>query len=318
MTFPGMTVSRLVTAGLLLLLLAPLVVGVAALSGIGHRWVDILAQFTAAALVGAVLLAASAAMIRLWPAAVAGTVVSLIVLVAGWPQWLPPTGKPKTGAPIVTLYSANVHKLNRDTEAVRASVADARADVVVLVETPRAMAGQLDRILPGYPYRIVGLHRWSGDGTIIASRWPLKRLPRLGETYMAAAVRTPLGEVTVFGVHLNRPWPYQFQWSQIMQVEELAGSANGMTGPLLLAGDFNSVSSARIGRMIRADLGVIPAPGWPGTWPSSLPSLVGITIDQVYYTPDLAMVGRRVGSRNGSDHRPVVTRFTLSEPKSRP
>ena len=35
----------------------------------------------------------------------------------------------------------------------------------------------------------------------------------------------------------------------------------------------------------------------------------GITIDQVYRSPDLALVSRRLGEPTGSDHRPVVTEF---------
>jgi endonuclease/exonuclease/phosphatase (EEP) superfamily protein YafD len=65
-------------------------------------------------------------------------------------------------------------------------------------------------------------------------------------------------------------------------------------------------------------MGLIPAPGWPGTWPARAPAALGITIDQVYRSPDLALLGRRLGQKNGSDHRPVVTRLTLSDPQSRP
>jgi type I restriction enzyme R subunit len=83
-----------------------------------------------------------------------------------------------------------------------------------------------------------------------------------------------------------------------------------LDGPVVVAGDFNSVSSARIGRQIRRDIGLRPAPGFPGTWPTDLPSALGITIDQVYASPDLAFVSRRLGQPTGSDHRPVVTEFT--------
>lgn len=319
MPFLGLTVSRLASAGLLLMLCAPLAIGLAGVSGVGHRWVDILAQFTALALVSAVLLTVIAGVLRLWPAAAGGVVTCLILLIAGWPQWLPASGTPKAGAPVVTLYSANLMVWNRDTEAARASIAEGKADVVMLVETPGVMLGQLDRILPTYPYRVVESGGYGVDGTVIASRWPVRKLEaRGGQNHVAAVVQTPLGDVTVFAVHLTRPWPYQFQWGQITQVMALEASARGVTGPMVLAGDFNSVSSARIGRMIQNDLGVIPATGWPGTWPAKAPSFVGMTIDQVYHTPDLAVVGRRLGQRSGSDHRPVVTRLTLAEPQPRP
>jgi endonuclease/exonuclease/phosphatase (EEP) superfamily protein YafD len=89
--------------------------------------------------------------------------------------------------------------------------------------------------------------------------------------------------------------------------------AEGLDGPVVVAGDFNSVSSARIGRQVQRDLGLRPAPGFPGTWPGDLPSAFGITIDQVYASPDLAFVSRRLGRPTGSDHRPVVTEITRAK-----
>jgi endonuclease/exonuclease/phosphatase (EEP) superfamily protein YafD len=320
MTFPALTVSRLATAGMMLVMCAPLGIGLAALSGIGHRWVDILAQFTAGTLVGALVLTALAAVFRLWPAVGAGGATALILLIAGWPQWLPPLGTPRAGAPVVTLYSANLLVRNRNGPAVKASIAEAQADVVVLIETPKPMLRRLDDILPDHPNRVVeAAGPYAIDGTVIASRWPIRRIEaRDGSSHITAVVQTPMGEVTVFAVHLTRPWPYQYQWGQITQVMSLEDAVRGIDGPFFLAGDFNSVSSARIGRMIRRDLGVVPAPGWPGTWPSQLPSAVGMNIDQVYRSHDLAFVGRRLGEPTGSDHRPVVTRLTLAEPRPRP
>lgn len=319
MSFAALTLPRIATAGAILLLCAPLGIGIAALSGIGHRWVDILAQFTGAAIVAALLITLLAAALRLWPAAAFGVLTCLILLLAGWPQWFPPMGQARPGAPVVTLYSANLLVRNTDTEAVRASIAEGQADVVVLIETPTMMLGQLDRILPDHPYRVVESGgAYAVDGTVIASRWPVsKQVAQGGDNHLAAQVQTPLGRITVFAVHLTRPWPFQFQWGQISQTMDLRDKAEGVTGPLILAGDFNSVSSARIGRQIRHDMGLIPAPGWPGTWPTRLPSAVGMTIDQVYRTPDLALVGRRLGQPSGSDHRPVVTRLTLAEPQPR-
>jgi endonuclease/exonuclease/phosphatase (EEP) superfamily protein YafD len=88
----------------------------------------------------------------------------------------------------------------------------------------------------------------------------------------------------------------------------------GLTGPVIVAGDFNSVSTGRIGRQVKGDIGLHPAPGYPGTWPDDLPAPLGMTIDQVYASPDLAFVSRRLGRPSGSDHRPVVTEVTRARP----
>ena len=297
-----------------LALAAPLGIALAALSGLGHRWVDILAQFTAPAMIAALLGLAAAAVLRSRVAIGLALVVCGLALAAGWPQWAPPRGAAEEGAPGFTLYSANLQVLNDDVDAIAASVAASRADIVVLVEVGARPRAEIDRILAGYPHRVLTGRTDRPDSpaiSLIASRRPLTDIglavPVLHT--VGALVETPLGPVTVAAVHMTRPWPYQIQWEQIRQATGLSEWARSVEGPVIAAGDFNSVSSARIGGIIKGDGGLIPAPGWPGTWPAALPAFAGMTIDQVYRTPDLALVDRRLGRDTGSDHRPVITRF---------
>lgn len=303
-----------VTASALLLGLAAF--GAAALSGIGHRWVDILAQFTSPVLLAAVGVTVVCLLVRLWPASIVGGLACVVLALSVWPQWTPAKGVPIPDQPIVRIYSANLYVFNTDVAAMRRSIAAADADILVLVELGQAPASRLDQLLPDYPHRVLIGQARAGDHarSIIASRYPiLQRLPERpdGLSTVGATVQTPIGPINVFGVHLTRPWPYQYQWGQITQVMALAERMKDAPDyPVIAAGDFNSVSSARIGKQIQSDLGLIPAPGWPGTWPSQLPAFAGITIDQVYRSPDLALVTRRLGEPTGSDHRPVVTEFT--------
>lgn len=298
---------------------APLPIAFAALSGIGHRWVDILAQFTAPALTAAVLLTGGLALLKRWRWTSAAGAVSALLAAAVWPQWTPPAGKPEAGAPVMRVYSANLYYLNQDVAAIRRSIEAADADVVVLIELGQAPTAKVDDILRGYPHRVSSLRLDDIRGpsrSVIASRYPLSALPDPpdGLHSVGAVARTPLGRVNILGVHLTRPWPYQFQWGQITQTMSLTGIRRGLEGPVIAAGDFNSVSSARVGRQIQADMGLIPASALAGTWPAALPAVFGITIDQVYRSPDLALLSRRLGRPTGSDHRPVITEFTRAAP----
>jgi endonuclease/exonuclease/phosphatase (EEP) superfamily protein YafD len=280
------------------------------LSGHGHRWVDILAQFVGPALVAAIALFAMALVLR---SKVAGGVTALVlalVVVAGSPQWFSTRGW-AADEPGFTLYFANLYVQNDDIDAIARSVREADADVVVLIEIGDNARPGLDRILADHPHRVTTPRLEGGAGpssTLIASRWPLSERPmHLPYAFgVAAEVRTPIGPVTVAGIHLTRPWPFQYQWAQIIQTQSLIDWRKRVAGPVVIAGDFNSVSSARIGRMIRSEAGLIAAPGWPGTWPSFLPAWAGMTIDQVYRSPDLALTERRIAPDTGSDHRPVV------------
>lgn len=307
-----------VTASALLLGLAAF--GAAALSGIGHRWVDILAQFTSPMLLAAVGVTVVCLLFRLWPASIVGGLACVVLALSVWPQWTPTKGTPVPNQPIVRVYSANLYVFNTDVAAMRRSIAAADADILVLVELGQAPASRLDQLLPDYPHRVLIGQARAGDHarSIIASRYPIpQRLPERpdGLSAVGATVQTSIGPINVFGVHLTRPWPYQYQWGQISQVMALAERMKAAPDhPVIAAGDFNSVSSARIGKQIQSDLGLVPAPGWPGTWPSQIPAFAGITIDQIYRSPDLALITRRLGEPTGSDHRPVITEFTRAQP----
>lgn len=298
-----------------LALLAPLGLAFVALSGIGHRGFDLLAQFTAPALAATAFVSALLALTRLKMAAIHGLAACFALLAAVGPQWFPHGPEPDAGAPVVRLYSANLYYLNDDVAAIRASIEEADADVVVLIELGRNAAGRIDEVLEGYPHRAASMRMDNTRGpsrSVIGSRWPLATLPDEpdGLHAVTSVIRTPLGRLNVVGVHLTRPWPFQEQWGQISQTMALQEVVERLNGPVVVAGDFNSVSSARIGRQVRRDIGLHPAPGFPGTWPAPLPGPLGVTIDQVYASSDLAFVRRRLGRANGSDHRAVVTEFT--------
>lgn len=302
--------------GLFLLGFTPIVVvSGLVLAGVDNRAVDLLAQFMAPALFATLALTVAIAIFRMPRAAGLGLASCLLLGLTVWPQWFPKASAGEPTAPVVRLYSANLYYLNTDTAGIRRSIESADADIIILIELTSDPALKVEDVLAGYPYRVASMRLDQTRGpsrSVIASRWPLtaRADPPDGLHSVAATARTPLGPVNFVGVHLTRPWPFQHSWGQISQTMALGEVVENLDGPIVVAGDFNSVSSARIGKQVRRDLGLRPAPGFPGTWPSDLPSAFSITIDQVYASPDLAFVSRRLGRPNGSDHRPVVTEFT--------
>ena len=294
-----------------LVLLAPLgfpaLVLLANLARSGHRWPDILVQFTAPALVGTVLLAIGYLVIRQRLHLIASALVGAGLLIAVWPQWAPEGERPAPGSPVIRVYSANVWIQNADTAAIRRSIEAADPDIIMLIELgPEAREG-IDEILAGYPYRTET--RTNGDRlerAVIAARFPIEEFGRRADGLHAvmAGAETPLGPMTFIVTHLTRPWPYEYQYGQISQVEALTERVSTLDGPVLIAGDFNSVTTGRIGRMIRRNMDLVAAPGWPGTWPSQVPSPLGMTIDQVDVTRDRAVRSRSLlsgGPETGDD-----------------
>lgn len=306
--------ARLVRLAGVAVVAGALAFAVLVLSGMRNQYADLAAQFTAPALIGMLIVTVALAALRLWRLAGAGVVVALLLTIAVWPQWSPGGLPPEAGAPSLSIYSANLYVENRDVDAIVASIRAADADVVMLIELGDATAPRLSEIIAGYPYRVASRRvdrPKGGVRSVIASRYPLTPLPRVPEVEaVAARARTPLGELNLVSVHLTRPWPFEESWGQISQTMALTRLVRTLEGPVVVAGDFNSVSSSRIGRQVRADMGLTPAPGFPGTWPSFAPAPTAITIDQVYVSSDLAVTGRDLGQANGSDHRPVVVRLT--------
>ena len=298
----------------LLMLIPPLAVAVAALGRLDHRAADLLVHFTAPALIATLGLTLGLLILRLYPAATIGGLVSLALLVANWPQWVPPKTAPDSHESF-SVYSANLWVYNQDMKALARSIDRADADILILVELGATGREQADQLFADYPYR---LYAGRGDHpakSAILSRYPLSPVegPKHRETVSAIA-QTPLGPVTLIGAHLTRPWPYQPQANQMKQVDQLTELRRTLSGPLIMAGDFNAVSHGRIGRQIKQDMGLIPAPALLGTFPRKVLSLFGITIDQVWHTPDLSLISRSLGLPNGSDHRSVITRFSRAAP----
>ncbi len=290
----------------------PLAVGLADLSGVGHRWTDLAAQFSAPAALAALVVTLGLALLRQRPAILAGAATTLICALAAAPQAFPERREVEAGAPTIRMYSANLYVLNDDVDAIAASVRAARPDVLILIEAGDAPFAALARIAPELTHRVASPRiDWRGSGarTVIASRWPLGGAVEEADVHaLTATVRSPLGPLKVTGVHLTRPWPYQVQWEQIRQIEALGRTtATGRPASRVIAGDFNSVTDARVGRAFAERSGMTPAPAFPGSWPADLPAALGVGIDNVWVTRDLAVIDRGLGRPNGSDHRPIVT-----------
>lgn len=302
--------------------LAPLGLAVASLIQSDHRWPDLANQFVAPAFLASIAWLLFLLVLRLRPAALMAALTAGLLFWAVWPQWFPPRIASDPVSETITVYSANVWARNTDVTAMGRSIAEAQADIILLVEVGDAPAAELDAMLPDHPYRvvsIVGNRTVAPARALVASRWPLKPLKENVHDQLfsaAARVETPLGEIGVMSAHLTRPWPYQYQWAQINQTTDMAVERRRLGDAAIIAGDFNAVSSGRIGRQVKDSMGLIPAPAltYAGTWPAKLPALLGITIDQVWYSPELALVDRRLGLKNGSDHRPVITRFRAPAP----
>jgi endonuclease/exonuclease/phosphatase (EEP) superfamily protein YafD len=120
----------------------------------------------------------------------------------------------------------------------------------------------------------------------------------------------------VAALHLGWPWPSDQWW----QIGRLAAPMAAISGPALVAGDFNAVSwSAAVAAMANAGgLDIVDpigaswfhrlAPEWLRPW-------LGLEIDHVMVKGGIVVHSARILDDVGSDHAPVLVEFSLRPAK---
>lgn len=123
---------------------------------------------------------------------------------------------------------------------------------------------------------------------------------------------------TIIAVHAVSPTPSQLNhWK--LDLTWLADACSESN--VIMAGDFNATldhfdglamgEGAALGNCV--DAGSVTGNAAVGTWPTSLPPLLGAPIDHVMATPGWQITGMRVIANrdgSGSDHRPLVVQLS--------
>ncbi len=226
-------------------------------------------------------------------------------------EWPNPV-RPSSSSPKLRLLVANVHKNNRDYEAVAGLIRRERPEVVGFVEVlPHLVAGlEKTAIHRDYPFRYY--HSVGVQGLAL---WFRERPTSVEEPAIFAAKGNPVYRATVrLGGREVRLWlahpPNPIGGGRERANPDLKalGMAVGKErGPRILIGDMNRTEGSphfadllRDSRLRDSRLGFGAQPSWPA-W-----SFYRIPIDHAFVSNDLAVVSRRVGPAIGSDHLPLI------------
>lgn len=289
----------------------------AALFGRAHPLLDAFGQFLLPAIVGAAslaLLAFLAARHTTGALAIAALLLNLAIV---WP-WLqtPPTIEPN--GPRFKLLLFNVFYHNPRLDLVAPLVRKSNADVVVLLEVTPRIRSRLGALETVYPYRIECWRQPRCDALIL-SRFPLtdnlSALPaaRTSRSLASVVVDVEGRPLTLFAAHLTLPFPFNRYGRQPEQAAEVAGAVKAPAGARLLVGDFNAASWGATMIHISDAAGLTTLTGPGGSWPSFLPRQMGIPIDHVLASPELAFLSRELVAVTGSDHRAVLTEIAFKD-----
>jgi endonuclease/exonuclease/phosphatase (EEP) superfamily protein YafD len=287
-------------------------VSLAGFAGERHWALDLLSHFRPqyALLLAAALFVGWAAGVAAW---VAGLTAACLAVQVGTllPFWLPPREVAAAG-PRVRVCLLNVYTGSRAYAAVRALLLREDPDLVVLQETDAAWLEGLADVRARYPHRIEE-PRADNFGIALWSRLDLDdpRIVRFDASRVPSVVTGVRRDGAAFTLIATHPLPPAGAARAARRDEALAAVARcaaAQGGAVAVVGDLNcSPWSPHFRRLLAAGrlLDSAEGRGLHATWPARLGPL-GIPIDHFLHGAALAVAGRRVGPRVGSDHRPLV------------
>lgn len=257
-------------------------------------------------------------------------------LTAIWPLFPSPAARaaaqaPSAGQPSCSLLLANVQARTHALRNLLPVIEREDPDLVLLIECggrPMLELLTTPTLQSRFPFAVVpeqGL-MWQ---VVILSRFPLRSVrfesatdPRFLQLFAhrrSVIVDLPDSEPDFLfsGVHPPSPRTSD-SWRQgnetISLLAELLEKHMLPAGrPILIAGDFNSSASGSR-HAIMDSSGLRPLDdlaALPGTWPACLPSPARLTLDRAWASDGITFTSRAVLGDVGSDHLPVLIRFTV-------
>lgn len=228
----------------------------------------------------------------------------------------------------LTVLSWNTLGDSVPAQSIAAAAAENGADIVTLPETTSDRARQVARLLAAEGTRFqvfsssqqAGIPSRSTSVLVATALGTYRRVTGLGDTHTVPSIVVEPADgqngPRIVAVHTMAPYqPDPVDWRA-----DLRWVAARCSGPnVLMAGDFNATMDhfaglGSSGGALRAcrDGALASGNAAVGTWPTSIPALIGTPIDHVMATPNWRFTGFRVLTDEdsaGSDHRPVLARL---------
>ena len=287
--------------------------------GFMGRWwwrFELLSHFRVQYFFGLLALTAGLLVLRRWKTAAASGAFMLLNVILIAPLFLGATGTEDPSSAYVLLF-ANVRTANRQHDRLLELVEKTQPDVIVLAEVSDRWMASLESLPEDYKIAAAA-PRWDNFGIAVLSRVPGTRaeVKYFGPSGFPSVVAQVGGGPDAFGLVGTHPAPPMREIARAErdeQMREIAEYVATMRGPKLVAGDFNMTSWApAFGDFIaatglrdsRRGFGVRP------TWPSANP-ILRIPIDHCVVSEEIAVHDHRVGPDIGSDHRPIIVKFSV-------
>lgn len=227
--------------------------------------------------------------------------------------------QPAASVSRIRAISANVHTANQDYERFIEFVKHENPDFFLVMEVNDLWMQRLHAFDEDYPFSI-SRPRPDNFGIAFFSRLPVadSQIIQLADSEVPTLVVTLTIDnllLRVIGTHPLPPVSTDYAGRRNRHISALGDLVSETSGPLVVLGDFNMTSWSPhfqdlLGRTglkdSRNGFGVQPS------WPQQKPWLF-IPIDHALVSTEISVLNRYVGGKIGSDHRPIVIDFSISE-----
>ncbi len=256
-----------------------------------------------------------------------GGLAVVVTLLLSWPLVGYLTASPDpilTGTSTATVMQYNIYFGNTDYPGIAGHIQATDATVVALHELLPEQWEELEPLLDEYPYRIVEplaeADGQPGGGMALLSKQPLERLPvdsaiSPPDRVTIAAITTIDGrDVLVVGLHpqASRSDQAKVELRQ-RQLDGVAALVRSSDLPAIVLTDLNIAPTSPAYDDFLDDLGWRDPHhlvGWQASWPTWAGPL-GMPIDHVFVSDDIALHDSRTGDGAGSDHRSVTAIISI-------
>ena len=217
------------------------------------------------------------------------------------------------------IYSANIHRFNKDLSGLSREIEEIDADIVLLTEVTSGHIEMLNELTQRFPYHIeYESFGRLGIGPVVFSKFPVLTYSTLqlsedGNFMVKATLNINQRKTMFYAVHAPNPSIRKYFPDRNRQFIELADDISEQSMPVIVAGDFNTTPWFYYFRRFLKLTGLINTMvgfGPRATW-RCRNMLCSIPIDFILTSKDFKVNKLKVGRYIGSDHYPVVVDFSL-------
>jgi len=231
------------------------------------------------------------------------------------------SNKAQTGTTPLSLLQFNVNSSNTNYPKFDKLIEKNKPDIVCVEEVSEGWREHFDKLKSTYPYQSVRA-RTDNFGIGILSKYKIVHESRepigiagVPTIFIDVSVPTEAGEKQIQVIATHPPPPVGSSYTNMrdVQMHEIAKRIAQSQKLTILAGDFNCTPWCYIFTDLVKESGLLDSrldKGIQPTWPTMLPYMV-IPIDHVFMSPTIKCTERTVQDDSGSDHFPVLCKFTL-------